>query len=74
MAEKTLRNLFVTELRDIYDAENQLVKALPKMAEHAHSDDLKNAFRDHLEQTKNHVKRVEDIFEQIREKRESRKL
>ncbi len=52
MTEKTLRNLFVDELRDIYDAENQLIKALPKMADHAHSDELKTAFRDHLEQTK----------------------
>ena len=72
MAEKTLRNLFVDELKDIYDAENQLVKALPKMAEHAHSDDLKKAFKDHLEQTKNHVRRVEEIFSQIDEKKESK--
>ncbi len=72
MPEKTLRNLFLDELKDIYDAENQLVKALPKMAEHAHSDDLKKAFREHLEQTKNHVKRVEEIFSQIDEKKESK--
>jgi ferritin-like metal-binding protein YciE len=72
MTEKTLRNLFVDELRDIYDAENQLIKALPKMAEHAHSDELKRAFRDHLEQTRIHVRRVEDIFGQIKEKRESK--
>ncbi len=72
MPEKTLRNLFVDELRDIYDAENQLVKALPKMAEHAHSEELKHAFREHLEQTKNHVKRVEEIFSQINEKKESK--
>lgn len=72
MADKNLRNLFMDELKDIYDAENQLVKALPKMAEHAHSEDLKSAFREHLEQTKTHVKRVEEIFSQIDEKKESK--
>lgn len=72
MPEKTLKSLFVAELKDIYDAENQLIKALPKMAEHAHSDELKHAFREHLEQTKNHVKRVEEIFKQIDEKKESK--
>jgi ferritin-like metal-binding protein YciE len=72
MAEKTLRNLFVNELRDIYDAENQIIKALPKMAEYAHSDELRKAFKDHVEQTKTHIKRVEDIFGELKEKRESR--
>lgn len=73
MAEKTLRNLFVDELNDIYDAENQLEKALPRMAERAHSDDLKRAFKDHLIMTKNHIKRVDDIFSEIKEKREGKK-
>ena len=72
MATKTLRNLFVDGLRDIYDAENQLIKAIPKMADHAHSDELKKAFRNHLEQTKNHIKRCEEIFDQIEEKNESK--
>jgi len=72
MAEKTLRNLFIDELKDIYDAEHQLVKALPVMAEHAHSDDLKKAFKNHLSQTKQHIKRVEEIFNQIDEKKEGR--
>jgi len=67
-----LRNLFVDGLRDIYDAENQLIKAIPKMADHAHSDELKKAFRNHLEQTKNHIKRCEEIFDQIEEKNESK--
>lgn len=70
MPKKTLRNLFIDGLKDIYDAENQLVKAIPKMADHAQSKELKKAFKDHLEQTKNHVKRVEDIFKQIDEMKE----
>lgn len=72
MPDKTLRNLFVDELKDIYDAENQLVKALPRMAEYARSNDLKKAFKDHLIQTRNHIKRVEDIFGQIKEKKEGK--
>lgn len=72
MPEKTLRNLFIDGLKDIYDAENQLIKAIPKMMDHAQSKELKKAFRDHLEQTKNHVKRVEDIFNQIDERKESK--
>lgn len=72
MANKTLKNLFIDGLRDIYDAENQLVKAIPKMADHARSKELKKAFKDHLEQTKIHVRRVEEIFNQIDEKKESK--
>jgi ferritin-like metal-binding protein YciE len=72
MAGKNLKNLFIDGLKDIYDAENQLVKAIPKMIDHAHSKELKKAFKDHLDQTKNHVKRVEQIFNEIDERKESK--
>ena len=54
---ETLKELYVQELRDLYNAENQLIKALPKMAKGASSDELKEAFEKHLEQTKGHVQR-----------------
>ncbi len=72
MANKNLKSLFLDGLKDMYDAENQLVKALPKMADHARSKELKKAFKEHLEQTKNHVKRVEEIFDKIDERKESK--
>src|SRR5689334_6942343 len=56
-----------TELRDIYNAENQLVKALPKMAKAAESDELRTGFEEHLERTKGHVQRLEQIFEVLNE-------
>ena len=62
-----LRKLFVEELRDLYSAENQLVKALPKMATGASSEELKQALEDHLEQTQGHVERLEEVFEQLDE-------
>jgi ferritin-like metal-binding protein YciE len=62
-----LRKLFVEELRDLYSAENQLVKALPKMAKGASSEELKQALEDHLEQTQGHVERLEEVFEQLDE-------
>ena len=62
-----LRKLFVEELRDLYSAENQLVKALPKMAKGASSEDLKQALEDHLEQTQGQVERLEEVFEQLDE-------
>jgi ferritin-like metal-binding protein YciE len=64
----TLRKLYIEELRDVYNAENQLLKALPKMAKGASSDELKQAFEDHLEQTQGHVERLEEIFEALDEK------
>ena len=64
----TLKTLYVDELRDIYNAENQLLKALPKMAKAASSEELKDAFEKHLEQTKTHVERLEEVFEDIGEK------
>jgi ferritin-like metal-binding protein YciE len=64
----SLRDLLLEELRDLYSAENQLVDALPKMAEAASSNELKAAFEHHLEQTRGHVSRLENIFEEIGEK------
>ena len=64
----TLKKLYVEELRDVYNAENQLVKALPKMAKGASSEDLKEAFEMHLEQTKGHIKRLNEIFEALGKK------
>jgi len=64
----TLQKLYTEELRDLYNAENQLLKALPKMAKAASSEELKDAFEKHLEQTKGHVKRLEEVFEDLDEK------
>ena len=61
----TLQKLYIDELRDLYNAENQLLKALPKMAKGASSEELKNAFENHLGQTETHVERLEEIFEQL---------
>ena len=61
----TLQKLYVEELRDLYNAENQLLKALPKMAKAVSSQELKNAFEKHLEQTETHVERLEDIFQAL---------
>jgi ferritin-like metal-binding protein YciE len=69
MAENgTLHDAFLDELRDVYDAEKQLTKALPELAEAATSPDLKAAFEDHLEQTKGHVERLERVFAGLDEK------
>ncbi|MEO8721243.1 MAG: ferritin-like domain-containing protein [Ginsengibacter sp.] len=58
-----LKDLFIDELKDIYWAEKALTKAIPKMIKKATSEELVNALQDHLEVTKNHVERVEKIFE-----------
>jgi ferritin-like metal-binding protein YciE len=63
----TLEQLYISELRDLYSAENQLLKALLKMAKAASSNELKDAFVKHLAQTKRHVERLEQIFEQLDE-------
>jgi ferritin-like metal-binding protein YciE len=65
---QALKELYVDELKDIYNAENQLVKALPKMAKAATSDDLRSGFEEHLEQTRGHVQRLEQIFKALGEK------
>ncbi|HTC34371.1 MAG TPA: ferritin-like domain-containing protein [Bryobacteraceae bacterium] len=63
-----LQELLTEELKDLLHAENQLVKALPKMAKAAKDADLKTAFEDHLEQTKEHVERLKQAFEILGEK------
>jgi ferritin-like metal-binding protein YciE len=60
---KTMNDLFVHQLQDIYYAEQQLVKALPKMADKASENQLKQDFMSHLEETKGHVKRLEQVFQ-----------
>lgn len=60
---KTLNDLFVHQLQDIYYAEQQLVKALPKLAEKATNPQLKQGFLTHLKETEGHVKRLEQVFE-----------
>jgi ferritin-like metal-binding protein YciE len=62
---ESLRELFIDELRDIYNAEKQILKALPKMARKATTPELKAGFNEHLEQTKGHVARLEEIFEKL---------
>jgi ferritin-like metal-binding protein YciE len=63
----TLRETFLDELADIYDAEKQILKALPKMAQAAQHEDLRHAFEEHLEQTEGQVERLEQVFEVIGE-------
>ena len=67
MQQSELKELYVDELKDIYSAETQLVKALPKMAKAAVSAELRNGFEQHLEQTKGHVGRLEQIFDDLDE-------
>src|SRR5947199_169698 len=59
----TLRETFLDELADIYDAEKQLIKALPKMGEAAENEALKSGFEMHLTETETHVQRLEQVFE-----------
>ena len=73
MAKNSLRELYVEELRDLYSAETQLVKALPKMAKGAADDQLRTAFEEHLRETSEHVSRLEQIFEQLGEKATGKK-
>jgi ferritin-like metal-binding protein YciE len=67
MKVNRLKHLYVEELKDLYSAENQLVKALPKMAKAATSEELRAAFEGHLDQTKEHVVRLEKIFKALGE-------
>jgi ferritin-like metal-binding protein YciE len=71
--EKRLKELYIDELKDLYSAENQLLKALPKMAKAATSPDLRAGFEEHLEQTKGHVQRLETIFQQLDESPKGKK-
>jgi ferritin-like metal-binding protein YciE len=61
----SLKKLYIEELQDLHSAENQILKALPKMAKAASSQELQAAFNEHLEQTKGQVKRLETIFEKL---------
>jgi ferritin-like metal-binding protein YciE len=63
MKQATLQNLFLHQLRDVYDAERQLVKVLPKLAKAAGSEELADALSSHLEETQEHVSRIERVFE-----------
>jgi ferritin-like metal-binding protein YciE len=68
MAQGSLRELYIDELRDLYNAETQLTKALPKMAKASSNDELREAFEEHLRQTSEHVSRLEQIFDNLEEK------
>jgi ferritin-like metal-binding protein YciE len=65
---KTLHDAFIDELRDAYDAEKQLLRALPKMAKKATAEDLSAAFEAHLEETRGHVDKLEQVFGTLDEK------
>jgi ferritin-like metal-binding protein YciE len=71
--KSSLQDLYLDELRDLYNAETQLVKALPKMAKAASNDQLRAAFQEHLRETSEHVSRLEQIFEQLGEKATGKK-
>jgi len=67
MEMQSLKELYLEELKDLYSAEKQLVKALPKMAKNATNPELKQAFTDHLQETEGHVERLDQIFEMLGE-------
>jgi ferritin-like metal-binding protein YciE len=73
MKIESLRDLYLEQLQDLYNAEQQLIKALPKMAKAASSTELQTAFEEHLEKTKGHAQRIETIFEQMGEKTKGKK-
>src|SRR4051812_2201486 len=62
---KSLEELFIEQMRDLYHAEHQLIKALPKMARAASTPELKQGFEEHLQQTRGHAERLEQIFTQL---------
>lgn len=73
MKATSLRELYVQELKDLYDAENQITKALPKMMKEASSDELRSALEEHLEITKEQARRIEQIFENMGERLKAEK-
>ena len=73
MKDNTLRELFIDELRDLYDAESRLVKALPKMAKASNSDELRSGIEHHLQQTKQHVERLKEVLTSLDEKPSGKK-
>ncbi|HTV66233.1 MAG TPA: ferritin-like domain-containing protein [Bryocella sp.] len=68
MKLENLQQLFVKELRDLYDAENQITEALPKLIDAAHHTELKSALREHLQVTKQQIARLEQIFHKLNQK------
>ena len=68
MEMESLRDLFLDELRDMYHAEGQMIKSLPRMAKKADSDELRAAFEEHLEETKKQQERLQEVFELFEEK------
>jgi len=73
VSNESLRKLYVDELKDLFSAENQLLKALPKMAKAASSEELRAGFEKHLEQTKGHAQRLEEIFQALDESPKGKK-
>jgi len=73
MPNESFKKLYVDELKDLYSAENQLVKALPKMAKAATSEQLREGFEEHLEETKGQVQRLETIFQSLNESPKGKK-
>ena len=73
MSIETFQDLYVHELKDIYNAEKQLLQALPKMAQHAHHDELRRAFEDHQRVTEEQVKRLDTIFDDLKQRPTGRK-
>jgi len=73
MKPESLRDLYIEELRDLYDAEQQILQALPKMEQAASHAQLKKAFSQHHRQTEGHVRRLEQIFERLGEKTTGKK-
>ena len=73
MEQNSLRELYIEELKDLYSAENQLLKAIPKMAKASESDELRKGFEQHLEQTRGHVGRLEKIFNNLGESPKGKK-
>ena len=67
MSQKSLQDVFVDEVRDIYDAERQITRALPKMIKKATSKDLRTALENHLEETNGHIERLEQVFGELDE-------
>jgi ferritin-like metal-binding protein YciE len=73
MEQNSLRELYIEELKDLYSAENQLLKAIPKMAKASESEELRKGFEQHLEQTRGHVSRLEKIFGNLGESPKGKK-
>ena len=73
MLKDSLRQLYINELKDLYNAETQLVKALPKMAKASSNAELRQGFEEHLRQTSEHVSRLEQIFDMLGEKATGKK-